>query len=99
MLKYFKIKHTEAILSNSARKLLWVEISRRWKVMAAYRRVYDSRYLQADCKEPGPAPEPYGTRRHTLVPYSQEQEQQKNKNNDATEYQMSRLRYATCLKR
>ena len=77
MLKYFKIKHTEAILSNSARKLLWVEISRRWKVMAAYRRVYDSRYLQADCQEPGPAPEPYGTRRHTLVPYSQEQEQQK----------------------
>ena len=27
--------------------------------MAAYRRVYDSRYLQADCKEPGSAPEPY----------------------------------------
>ena len=66
--------------------------------MAAYRRVYDSRYLQADCKEPGPAPEPYGTRRHTLVPYSQEQEQQKNKNNDATEYQTIRLRYATSLK-
>ena len=29
------------------------------KVMAAYRRVYDSRYLQADCREPGSAPEPY----------------------------------------
>jgi len=29
------------------------------KVMAAYRRVYDSRHLQADCQEPGPAPEPY----------------------------------------
>jgi len=27
--------------------------------MAAYRRVYDSRYRQADCKEPGSAPEPY----------------------------------------
>jgi len=27
------------------------------KVMAAYRRVYDSRRLQADCKEPGSAPE------------------------------------------
>ena len=27
--------------------------------MAAYRRVYDSRYLQADCKELGSAPEPY----------------------------------------
>jgi len=25
--------------------------------MAAYRRVYDSRHLQADCKEPGSAPE------------------------------------------
>jgi len=24
-----------------------------------YRRVYDSRYLQADCEEPGSAPEPY----------------------------------------
>ena len=28
-------------------------------VVAAYRRVYGSRHLQADCKEPGPAPEPY----------------------------------------
>jgi len=29
--------------------------------MAAYRRVYDSRHLQADCQEPGSAPEPeYG---------------------------------------
>ena len=27
--------------------------------MAAYRRVYDSRNLQADCQEPGSAPEPY----------------------------------------
>jgi len=27
--------------------------------MAAYRRVYDSRHLQADCQEPGLAPEPY----------------------------------------
>jgi len=27
--------------------------------MAAYRRVDDSRYLQADCQEPGSAPEPY----------------------------------------
>jgi len=25
----------------------------------AYRRVYDSRHLQADCQEPGSAPEPY----------------------------------------
>jgi len=29
--------------------------------MAAYRRVYDSRHLQADCQEPGSAPEPYST--------------------------------------
>ena len=28
-------------------------------VMATYRRVYDSRHLQADCQEPGSAPEPY----------------------------------------
>ena len=27
--------------------------------MAAYRRVYDSRHVQADCQEPGSAPEPY----------------------------------------
>ena len=32
--------------------------------MAAYRRVYDSRHLQADCQEPGSAPEPYA--RQTL---------------------------------
>jgi len=32
---------------------------RAWqKVMAAYRRVYDSHHLQADCQEPGSAPEP-----------------------------------------
>ena len=27
--------------------------------MAAYRRVYDSRHQQADCQEPGSAPEHY----------------------------------------
>ena len=27
--------------------------------MAAYRRVYDSRHLQADCQDPGSAPKPY----------------------------------------
>jgi len=27
--------------------------------MAAYRRVYDSCHLHADCREPGSAPEPY----------------------------------------
>ena len=29
------------------------------KVTAAYRRVNDSHHLQADCQEPGSAPEPY----------------------------------------
>ena len=29
------------------------------KVMAAYRWVYDSRHLEADCQEPGSALEPY----------------------------------------
>jgi len=29
------------------------------EVMVAYRRVYDSHHLQADCQEPGSAPEPY----------------------------------------
>jgi len=29
------------------------------EVMAAYRQVYDSCHLQADCQEPGSAPEPY----------------------------------------
>jgi len=33
---------------------------RAWrKVMAAYRRVYDSRHLQTNCQELGSAPEPY----------------------------------------
>jgi len=27
--------------------------------MAAYRRIYDSPHLQADCQEPGSAAEPY----------------------------------------
>jgi len=30
--------------------------------MAAYRRVYDSHHLQADCQKPGSAPEPYARR-------------------------------------
>jgi len=31
--------------------------------MAAYRRVYDSRHLQADCQEPGSTLEPYARTR------------------------------------
>jgi len=30
--------------------------------MAAYRRVHDSRHLQADCQEPRTGPKPYGNR-------------------------------------
>ena len=42
--------------------------------MAAYRRVYDSRHLQADCHELGSSPEPYARNRvwatfYTLVLY------------------------------
>ena len=33
--------------------------------MAAYRRVYDSRHLQADCQEPGSAPGPYARQSST----------------------------------
>ena len=33
--------------------------------MAAYRRVYDSRQLKADCQEPGSAPEPYARQSST----------------------------------
>jgi len=35
--------------------------------MAVCRRVYDSRHLQADCQEPGSAPEPYV--RHSSMGY------------------------------
>jgi len=41
--------------------------------MAAYRRVYDSRYLRADCKEPASAPKPYARQSNMgylyLLPY------------------------------
>ena len=33
--------------------------------MVVYRRVYDSRHLQADCQEPGSAPEPYARQSST----------------------------------
>ena len=35
-----------------------LRVARVTAAMAAYRRVYDSRHLQADCQEPGSAPEP-----------------------------------------
>ena len=35
-------------------------VTARWrKVMATYRRVYDSRHVQADCQQPESPPEPY----------------------------------------
>ena len=37
--------------------------------MAAYRRVYDSRHLQADCQEPGSAPEPYARQSSMRYPF------------------------------
>ena len=46
--------------------------------MAAYRQVYDSRYLQVDCQEPGSGPEPYAGKssmeyRYLFTPGSQNQ--------------------------
>ena len=53
LLYYFNMSKIMLILSVFS-------IHRAWrKVMAAYRRVYDSRHLQADCREPRSAPEPY----------------------------------------
>jgi len=50
--------HQAAILVAALLRVAMV--LRAWrKVMAAYRRVYDSRQPQADCQEPGSAPEPY----------------------------------------
>ena len=54
--------HTHRASVNQAAKLVaaFLRVAKAWrKVMAAYRRVYDSRHLQADCQEPGSAPEPY----------------------------------------
>jgi len=43
--------------------------------MAAYRQVYDSHHLQADCQEPGSAPEPYartlGNRVWATLPFTE----------------------------
>jgi len=48
------VSHQKA---NASHSQLMYKIWR--KVMAAYRRFYDSRHLHADCQEPGLAPEPY----------------------------------------
>ena len=50
--------HQAAKLVAALLRVAGVMQARR-KVMAAYRRVYDSRHLQADCQKPGSAPEPY----------------------------------------
>ena len=57
--------HTHCASVHQAAKLVAAllrvaGVPRAWrKVIAVYRRVYDSRHLQADCQEPGSAPEPY----------------------------------------
>jgi len=38
--------------------------------MEAYHRVYDLRHLEADCQEPGSAPEPYASEVTTLWCYT-----------------------------
>jgi len=48
--------HTHRASVHQAAKLVAALLR---KVMASYRRVYDSRHLQADCQELGSAPEPY----------------------------------------
>jgi len=56
--------------------------------MAAYRRVYDSHHLQADCQALGSAPEPYAWQSSMgyLYPFSQVSWYQKDKTNmDFTE--------------
>jgi len=57
--------HTQCASVHQAAKLVAALLSvagqlQAWrKVMAAYRQVNDSRHLQADCQEPGSAPEPF----------------------------------------
>jgi len=48
---YYRYVADVVLTSARRRRVYWV--------MAAYRRVYDSRHLQADGQEPGSAPEPY----------------------------------------
>ena len=53
--------HTHCASVHQAAKLVaaLLRVARVWrKVMAAYRRVYDSSHMQADCQETGSAPEP-----------------------------------------
>jgi len=60
-----QIVHTHRASVHQATKLVAAILRvagqlQAWqKVMAAYLRVYDSPLLQADCQEPGSAPEPY----------------------------------------
>ena len=56
--------HQAAKLVAALLRVARVTACRR-KVMAAYRRVYDSHHVQADCKESGSAPEPYARQSST----------------------------------
>jgi len=42
--------------------------------MAAYHQVYDLRHLQADCQEPGSAPEPYARQSSTGYLYTRKKQ-------------------------
>jgi len=49
----------QTVLTQAAKQVAaLLRVGRVTAAMAAYRRVYDSRHLQADCQEPGSAPEP-----------------------------------------
>jgi len=51
--------HQAAELVAALLRVVRVTLQAWRKVVAAYHRVYNSRHLQADCQEPGSAPEPY----------------------------------------
>ena len=54
--------------------------------MAAYRRVYDSRHLQANCQEAGSAPELYARQSSMGYLFTRVSRYQKSKTNlDSTE--------------
>ena len=63
--------HTHRASVHQAAKLVATllrvaRVTAGWrKVMAAYRRVYDSHHLQADCQDPGSAPELYARQSST----------------------------------
>ena len=57
--------------------------------MAAYHQVYDLRHLQADCQEPGSAPEPYARQSSTGYLYTRK-EQSGQESVDSVSYETER---------